>query len=450
MPNILIAVPSKKERLPLSVTHPELSKEADGWDPSQFTSGSNKSVSWNCKLQHKYSAAIYSRALAETGCPYCSNKKVLAGFNDLATTHPKIGKEADGWDSTSILAGSNRKFKWICPIGHSYSSSCNSRSYGGRNCPVCANFKLLKGFNDLATTHPEIAKESFGWDPTEVIAGNVTKRTWRCSKGHIYESSSNSRTSKRTSCSYCSNKKVLTGFNDLATTHPEIARAAIGWDTTIVFAGSKTLRDWGCDLGHIYSASPKSRTTNHTGCPFCSNNQVLKGFNDLATTHPLLASEALGWDPSVEIAGSGKRRNWKCSNEHIFAATLHDRSGKDSGCPNCANWGFNPGEPGYLYFLVHQDWSMYQIGITNVPDERIGKHIGRGWELLEIRGPIDGLLTRNLETAILRMLKTRGADLSNEKIAGKFDGYSEAWSKSTFEVSSLKELMRITDEFEGE
>ena len=31
--NILIAVTSKKEKLPLSVTHPELAKEADGWDP---------------------------------------------------------------------------------------------------------------------------------------------------------------------------------------------------------------------------------------------------------------------------------------------------------------------------------------------------------------------------------------------------------------------------------
>jgi hypothetical protein len=46
------------------------------------------------------------------------------------------------------------------------------------------------------------------------------------------------------------------------------------------------------------------------------------------------------------------------------------------------------------------------------------------------------------------MLKAIGADLSNSKIAGKFDGYSEAWSKSTFEASSIKELMALTEEFE--
>ena len=36
----------------------------------------------------------------------------------------------------------------------------------------------------------------------------------------------------------------------------------------------------------------------------------------------------------------------------------------------------------------------------------------------------------------------------NDKIAGKFDGYTEAWSKSTFEVKSIKELMKLTEEYE--
>ena len=50
--------------------------------------------------------------------------------------------------------------------------------------------------------------------------------------------------------------------------------------------------------------------------------------------------------------------------------------------------------------------------------------------------------------AILHMLKSKGADLANGNIVGKFDGYSEAWSKSIFPVKSIKELMRLTEEFE--
>jgi len=93
---------------------------------------------------------------------------------------------------------------------------------------------------------------------------------------------------------------------------------------------------------------------------------------------------------------------------------------------------------------------MYQIGITNYPDQRLHSHGLLGWDVLELRGPMDGHLTQQWETAILRLLKARGADLSNAKIAGKFDGFSEAWSKSTFEVKSIKELMRLTEEFESE
>jgi len=48
------------------------------------------------------------------------------------------------------------------------------------------------------------------------------------------------------------------------------------------------------------------------------------------------------------------------------------------------------------------------------------------------------------------MLKARGADLGNASIAGKYSGYSEAWSKSTVEVKTIKELMRLTEEFESD
>jgi len=140
---------------------------------------------------------------------------------------------------------------------------------------------------------------------------------------------------------------------------------------------------------------------------------------------------------------------WICVSGHKWKATVANRA-VGRGCPSCAITGFDPNKDGWLYFLSHPNWKMLQIGITNVPDVRLKKHKGLGWELLKLRGPMDGHLTQQWETAILKMLKAKGADLSNAKIAGKFDGYSEAWSKSTFEVKSIKELMKLTEEFESE
>ena len=70
---ILIAVPSKKEKLPLSVTHPELAKEADGWDPKSVNAGSHKKMNWQCSKGHIWAAMIGSRAGSkESGCPSCA------------------------------------------------------------------------------------------------------------------------------------------------------------------------------------------------------------------------------------------------------------------------------------------------------------------------------------------------------------------------------------------
>jgi hypothetical protein len=112
--------------------------------------------------------------------------------------------------------------------------------------------------------------------------------------------------------------------------------------------------------------------------------------------------------------------------------------------------GFDPNNPAILYLLESYLKGMFKIGITNTKNQkRLVQHKSNGWTLIDTRGPMDGLLARNWETAILRMLKAKGADLSNKDIAGKFDGYSEAWSKSTFEVKSIKELMRLTEELEN-
>jgi hypothetical protein len=183
------------------------------------------------------------------------------------------------------------------------------------------------------------------------------------------------------------------------------------------------------------------------GCAVCSGHQVARGINDLVTTNQNIASEAWGWDPTEVTAGSQKKLIWKCSEGHIWKAPVSTRT-SGHGCPTCALTGFDPNKDGYLYFVTHGDWEMFQIGITNVPVDRLKDHKKLGWEVLELRGPMDGHLTQQWETAILRMLKTKGADLSNEKIAGKFDGYSEAWTKASLPVDSIKELMRLTDEFE--
>jgi hypothetical protein len=435
----------------LATTNPDIANEAFEWDPSLISAGSQKKVKWKCGLGHIFEAKIANRTIHKTRCSYCSNNQVLAGFNDLATTHPEVASQANGWDPTTVFAGSGKILTWKCKFGHQWRNSPHQHLKSRTGCPICSNRRVLVGFNDLATTHSEIALQAYGWDPREVTAGHDKKKTWKCEKNHFYESAPYQRTGKQKSgCPVCDNKKIIPGFNDLASTHPDMAIEAFDWDPTTVSAGHNSKKKWICKLGHIWEVSPQNRFQKNqiiSNCPVCSGDKVLKGFNDLGTRHPNLALEADGWDPSTIIAGHTKR-NWKCSEGHTWSASAISRIVSKVGCPTCSKTGFDPNKKGYLYFLIHNNWEMFQIGITNFPEKRISSHKKLGWEIIEILGPIDGLLAQNWETSILRMLRAKGADLSNEKIAGKFDGYSEAWSKSTFQADSIKQLMEITESYE--
>lgn len=504
-------MPIRKAKLPLSISHPDLAAQAEGWDPATLSEGNSESRDWVCAAGHTWKTSIYNRIHSNTGCPVCNGKKLLPGFNDLATKFPEIAKEAFDWDPTQILSGSNQVRNWRCQEGHSYSCRINHRtlrnlgcpicsnhqvltgyndlatthpeladelqdidptqtinagakpvnwkcklghSYrmripdrkNGDGCPYCSNRKLLVGFNDLSTTHPEIAAEADGWDPRTLVAGSNSARKWRCQLGHTWSTQPNARLSGR-NCPYCSNKKIWPGFNDLKSTHPELANRAIGWNPETISAGNDRLRTWLCPEGHHYRARATD-LANGKSCGVCSNRQVLAGYNDLATKFPELAREADGWDPTKVVFGSNRRFAWKCREGHKWKTILINRTFRGDGCPTCAKYGYDPNMKGYLYFLKHENWGMLQIGITNVPDVRLQKHRKSGWELIELRGPMDGQLTKNWESSILRMLKANGADLSNEKIAGKFDGYSEAWRESTFKVNSIKELMELTEKWE--
>lgn len=75
------------------------------------------------------------------------------------------------------------------------------------------------------------------------------------------------------------------------------------------------------------------------------------------------------------------------------------------------------------------------------PVDRLGKHKRSGWEALEVRGPMDGHLTRQLETSCLHAIEKRGAILGHKAEIAKFDGYSEAWTKSSLNVTSIKQIL---------
>ncbi len=116
-----------KEKKSLRDSHPDLALEADGWDPENFTFGSDKSQTWKCEKGHQWSARISDRASGKGRCPFCIGKKVLKGFNDLKSLYPELAMQAFGWDPTEVTPASNKILKWKCSKGHEWEARPSDR-----------------------------------------------------------------------------------------------------------------------------------------------------------------------------------------------------------------------------------------------------------------------------------------------------------------------------------
>jgi hypothetical protein len=208
------------------------------------------------------------------------SKQWLSGYRTLvAQLHPR----SRPLFPDEIRYASNLRLWWKCPEGpdHEWQQKVCART-GGSGCPYCAHRKLSIT-NCLATVYPEIAKQ---WHPTrngtktprDVIAGTAARVWWRCPRGEDHE-----------------------------------------WEERV-----------------------SKRTFDNTGCPFCAGYRC-SSTNSLASLFPELA---LQWhptkngkhSPSSVVAGSTRRVWWRCpvARDHVWEASLHDRTACGNGCPFCA------------------------------------------------------------------------------------------------------------------
>ena len=126
----------------------------------------------------------------------------------------------------------------------------------------------------------------------------------------------------------------------LAEAHPELIAE---WSQKNIISpaevsrGSNTKVWWRGACGHEWYGIVKNRVNGH-GCPYCSGNAILQGYNDLASVNPALAAEwserNLPLSPSGVPPRSPRKVWWKGACGHEWAARIADRS-EGHGCPYC-------------------------------------------------------------------------------------------------------------------
>ena len=154
--------------------------------PEDIAHKSGKKVWWiqydknpvNDKLiEFEWEDTVIHRSVDGRGNPFKSGHKILKGYNDLQTVNPELAKQ---WHPTKngnlkpadVTAYSRKKVWWLLPYddiktGRHFDFEWQAAIFGrndGNGCPYLNGRAVWKGFNDLQTVNPELAKL---WHPTK-------------------------------------------------------------------------------------------------------------------------------------------------------------------------------------------------------------------------------------------------------------------------------------------
>ena len=250
-----------------------------------------------------------------------------------------------------IQPGSNRLVWWTCdqcPCGlpHEWQTQICHRQGMDSQCPFCTNNSLCH-HNSLLTVAPSVASY---WDTAKnrvtadrIVARSHTRRHWLCSTcNHKWQAQVNLRVNNNSGCPKCANKSkgykkqpTLTASDDPVMMEFDHSRnQEAGLDPDNITLGSNKKVHWVCSncpkgQPHLYMASPKSRFSRKTGCPYCSSVKACV-CNSLQSLYPALALE---WDtarngvgPDQILAWSNKSAYWINAEGHNWEQSPHGRT----------------------------------------------------------------------------------------------------------------------------
>ena len=345
-----------------------------------FPSNSKAKTYWECTFGHIIKAR-YNDIQQGLGCKYCNGR-----FKKAADDYRKLAAEKGYIWSGVLPANTSEKTKWICPRGHLWIASYTQLRVGGCwKCGHTSTHEKLKlppeDYYDIATS------KGFRWLGPEVK--NIGEDTfWECPEGHQWSACYRNIKHGNTGCPKCAPNSRLTihDYHELADrlkikfigSIPESSKDKTNWicinnchslhksydslrslkccpkcsdlcpkteedyfylsqRINYSFLGpfpknTKSLTNWMCDKGHIFTNTYNSIDQLEGGCRECARNKPITEDDCLR----LADLKKLKWHGP--LTGASDKTNWECLTCGYFFPRLYSnlKSSEKAGCPKCA------------------------------------------------------------------------------------------------------------------
>ena len=354
--------------------------------PEKLGSQSNTYAYWKCKYGHKWKAKISNRYHGR-GCPECrkglktsfpeqavfyyikkvfpdainSYKDVFSNGMEIDVYIPSIktGIEYDGiaWHKDETLEKEERKYEICKQNGIILIRFKENVAHNRNDLNIADHIIIVRrqftgspiSFAALDYAIRELLYLLSDYDPTNLSYGLfqsvVDPEKWEeLARGPRVKTDVDSRRDRDLIYqNYLVNKEN----NSLAAQFPEVAAlwhpTKNGELTPEMFSPHSNISVWWLGkCGHEWD-NPITVMTRGSGCPYCHGQRVLKGFNDLETVYPDIATQ---WHPTKNgknkpdmfTFGSGHRAYWLCPVcQQEWQAAINNRTTNHRGCPYCAH-----------------------------------------------------------------------------------------------------------------
>lgn len=201
------------------------------WPAREVKPQSDKKAWWvGSECGHEWQASVGNRVRGAS-CPFCANKKVLPGFNDLVTRFPEVAAE---WHPTKnefgpegVLPGSNKRAWWLCGVcGREWERAIKFRTGGKSGCASCRG--RIRGLSNPKGEFSTLLRDEWSDENPHPIDHYPTRSNyvakWECGKGHTWESSICDRVLKDTRCTWCN----LSGTSRVEVELSEFVESLVG------------------------------------------------------------------------------------------------------------------------------------------------------------------------------------------------------------------------------
>jgi hypothetical protein len=319
-------------------------------------------------------------------CSYCAGSKV----------DPKDAIElikSKGFLPKTPYPGGNKKWAAICITCKKELDIIYSNIKLGFGCKYCTGKEV----------HPDDANKSIvrrGYEPLEPYPGASSPWKVRCNTCKREQQIKMHSLNSNNRCSYCTGYKL-----DISDINKRLEE--LDFQPLEKYKNARTpwkIRCLRCNHIIYPTWDRMNKANRNRGCGYCVRVRV-----DLKNVNKLMRQLKL--KPLAKYPGG--KTSWKCKClkcGSIVYPKYNDLNQGQGGCSNCADYGLNYTDKGFIYLITHPLLGAHKIGIANSYksrefDDRMYNHKKHGWKLYEIKNFAKLRKAYDVEQKVIKWLR---------------------------------------------